>query len=264
MSEPSSAEILARYDVEVETFRPEFAPAPQKGALIMLDGEIVSPDAFVARRYEQQGWSAMCLESVPLHALFGTMMWLVIESDPQGRMVAFGSRTAFEAGKEGELVWLNLAEDFGTAAFGRRREAAIHEHFDTLFRAGDAPDRDWLLHLFDYWRGPSERLRQYLWAHRDADLDRARALIEILSPQTIIAILDYLCADYWGRYLGWPDLLLWRSDQVLFVEVKASSDKLSAEQMRWIADNHDLLKLPFRLAKLHRPSRQTKAFQTNL
>lgn len=257
MREPSSAEILERYNVKVVSFRPEFAAAPEKGAVVVLEGTVVSPDAFVASEYEKQGWSAMRLESVPLHALFGTLMWLVIEqpSDPRSRMVAFGSRTAYEAKTERELIWLNLPEDFGTPAFGRRRRAAIDEHFDSMLRP-DGADRAWLLELFDYWRDPSERLRQYLWAHRDPDVDRARRLIEILPPETILAILEYLVADYWGRYLGWPDLVLRRNDETLFIEVKSSSDKLSAEQMRWIGDNHDMLKLPFLLAKLHRPVRQ--------
>jgi hypothetical protein len=98
-----------------------------------------------------------------------------------------------------------------------------------------------LLELFDYWRDSSERLRQYLWAHRTTDLDRARRLIEVLPAETIIAILRYLVDDYWGRYVGWPDLMLWRDEAFLMVEVKSSSDKLSADQMRWIADNHEML-----------------------
>ena len=125
------------------------------------------------------------------------------------------------------------------------------EHLALLMPDG-FPERGALLDLFDYWRAPSERLRQYLWAHRDADVDRARQLIEILDADAILVILRYLIEDYWGRYLGWPDLLLWRHDQVMLVEVKSSSDRLSAEQMQWIADNHDILKLPFRVAKLHR------------
>ena len=69
-------------------------------------------------------------------------------------------------------------------------------------------------------------------------------------------MLRYLIGGYWDRYVGWPDLLLWRGEEIMLVEVKSSGDKLSADQMRWIADNHDLLKVPFRIAKLHRPSRQ--------
>ena len=107
-----------------------------------------------------------------------------------------------------------------------------------------------------------EKLRTWIANARkekQQDIEEAafRRLIEILPAESVLAILRYLVDDYWGRYLGWPDLLLHRADEFLLVEVKSSSDKLSAEQMRWIVDNHDALKLPFRMAKLHRPSRQT-------
>lgn len=257
MREPSQSEILTRCQVAVETFRPRYADAPEKGLVVVLDGVIVSPEAFVARHFEALGWSMLPLESVPLHALFGVMMWLLIEhpSDPKSRIVSFGSRTAFEAHEPGEPIWMHLPEDFGTLGYGQRRKDAIDEHF-AFFMPDGHPDRGTLLDLFDYWRGPSERLRQYLWAHREPDVDRARRLIEILQPTTIHAILRYLIDGYWDRYLGWPDLLLHRGDEFMLVEVKSSSDKLSADQMRWIVDNHDLLKLPFQIAKLHRPSRQ--------
>jgi VRR-NUC domain len=260
MHEPSSAEVLARYEVEVDPLHPEYAASPEKGAVVMLAGETVSPEAYVAHHYAGSGWSAMQLESVPFHALYAVMMWLLIEhpSDPKNRMAGFGSRTAFEARVSGEQIWMHLPEDFGTPGYGRRRKEAIDEHFAFYFTPDGHADRGHLLELFDYWRAPSERLRQYLWAHRDPDVDRARRLIEILPPDTILAILRYLVDDYWGRYLGWPDLLLSRESELLLVEVKSSSDKLSAEQMRWIADNHKTLNLPFRVAKLHRPSRQSR------
>ncbi|MFI6524686.1 VRR-NUC domain-containing protein [Streptomyces uncialis] len=38
---------------------------------------------------------------------------------------------------------------------------------------------------------------------------------------------------------------------VEFIEVKSSSDKLSEDQRDWIVNNHELLKLPFKIAKVH-------------
>lgn len=258
MREPSQADLLARYKIETQAFHPTYAEHPEKGAVVMLDGKIVSPEVFVIRQYEMQGWTAMPLESVPLHALFSVMMWLLIQHpvDERGRMAGFGSRSAFEAEVPGELIWMQLPEDFGAPGYGRRRKEAIDEHFDFFFKPDGYADRGHLLELFDYWRAPSERLRQYLWAHRAADIDRARKLIEILPPEKIVAILRYLVDEYWNRYLGWPDLLLWHGDDFLLIEVKSSSDRISADQMRWIADNHEQLKLPFSVVKLHRPSRQ--------
>lgn len=257
MREPSQTEILQRYSVEVEVFHPKYTQWPEKGSVILQDDAVISPEAYAAHRYENRGWAVMTLESAPLHALFGVMMWLLIEhpSDPENRVVGFGSRTAFESGEQGPIIEMHLPEDFGTCGYGRRRAEAIDEHLALLTPDG-IPERGVLLDLFDYWRAPSERLRQYLWAHREDDVDRARRLIEILPPETIYSILHYLITDYWGRYVGWPDLLLYRDNEFLLVEVKSSSDKLNAEQMHWIAGNHDILKLPFRIAKLHRSQRQ--------
>lgn len=253
MREPSQSEILERCAVELDAFHAQYTERPEKGAVVFWEGEVVSPEIYATRQYETQGWAAMSLESAPLHALFAVMMWLLVEdpADPKGRLVQFGSRTAFEARVSGAAIMMQLPEDFGTAGYGRRRSCAIDEHFALLIPDG-IPERGPLLDLFDYWRELSEKLRQYLWAHRDADLDRARRLIKILPAETVIQILRYLVEDYWGRYVGWPDLLLWREDEFLLVEVKSSSDKLSADQMRWIVDNHNILKLPFRLAKLHK------------
>lgn len=258
MSEPSPADILARCRVPINSFYPEYVTSPERGAVVLVESEVVSAEVFVARHYESLGWSTMGLESRPFHVLFGVMMWLLIQdgADPLNRIISFGSRTAFEAGVRGEMIWTYLPEDFGTAGYGRRRKDAIDEHFSFFFRQDGIADKGELLWLFDYWRSHSEPLRQYLWAHRDEDFERARDLIAIFPPDTILAILRYLVDDYWGRYLGWPDLLLWRDDEQLLVEVKSSSDRPSGDQLRWVMDNFEQLSLPFRIAKLHRPSRQ--------
>jgi hypothetical protein len=73
-------------------------------------------------------------------------------------------------------------------------------------------------------------------------------------------VLRYLLDDYWGRFCGWPDILFYQDDGSYFLaEVKSSGDKLSGDQKRWIADNHDRLGLPFRLVKIHRISMQTRS-----
>lgn len=248
-SEVSQAEILKQCNVDVQAIGAAYADQPTKGAVIQLGDEAVSPEAFVTRMYEAQGWTCLRLESAPFHALFGVMMWLLIQdgADERARMAGFGDRHAYEAREKTTAIWTRLPDDFGGPGYAARRQIQIAEHFD-LF----PDDLDELLWLFDYWRPHSTNLCQYLWAHRDADVERARRLIEILSPEQTASILRYLIADYWNHYLGWPDLLLQREDEVLFVEVKSSSDRLSEDQKRWIVDNHEQLKLPFRLVKLHR------------
>src|SRR5687768_16657580 len=45
--------------------------------------------------------------------------------------------------------------------------------------------------------------------HRADAVSRARQLVEILPPDTVMRILRYLIGSYWQRYTGWPDLLVY-------------------------------------------------------
>ena len=144
-------------------------------------------------------------------------------------------------------MWFDLPEDFGSLGYGDRRKDAIDEHLSSKMF-----DRDNLLWLFDYWIVHSFALRNYLWAHREKDVATARRLVEVLPPTTIVEILRYLAENYWGRYVGWPDLFVWKPGLFFLAEVKGSGDKLSEEQKRWVGDNAERLRLPFKLVKLHR------------
>lgn len=68
----------------------------------MLHGAVVLPEAFAADHYRALGWSVLKVESVPFHALFGVMMWMLIQdpSDPLNRIVSFGDRNIFDATRQ--------------------------------------------------------------------------------------------------------------------------------------------------------------------
>ncbi|MEM1451093.1 MAG: VRR-NUC domain-containing protein [Planctomycetota bacterium] len=252
-SEPSQAEILAEHEVEEVRIDATFAPKSEgKGAGIVDGDEMVSAEEFVTRHYERQGWTVLRCESRPFHVLFGIYLWLLIQdnADPLVKIQGFGAKMdhpSLALGK-GDLLWTGKPTDFGTSGYAERRAAAIDEHFDSLL----PPDRDELLWLFDYWIEGSALLRDYLWAHDPGDVDKARTIVEVLPPEVLLRILRYLVGNYWGRYLGWPDLLVYRDGRFFLAEVKASKDKLSADQKRWIADNATELQLPFKLVKIHR------------
>ncbi|MBX3713062.1 MAG: VRR-NUC domain-containing protein [Lysobacter sp.] len=251
-TEQSQAEVLKLGGVSVQAVHANYCDEPSKGAVIRLGDMAVSPERFVIHWYESRGWSAMILESAPFHALFGVMMWILIQDpgDSRVRTVGFGDRTAYEARGANFPIWTLLPDDFGSKGYADRRKQHIDAHFELM-----PHERADMLWLFDYWVPFSSDLRQYLWAHRDEDVVRARRLIEILTPAQIHSVLRYLISHYWGHYLGWPDLLLHRSDEILLAEVKSSNDRLSGDQKRWIVDNKVHLGFPFSLVKLHR-SRQ--------
>jgi hypothetical protein len=213
---------------------------------------LLTPEEFVAEEFQRQGYEVLFTESVPFHALFGVMMWLLIQDldDPRVQIVMFGDRIAFEEGWKGDLVYAALPDDFGSPGYPVRRENAIREHLASV-----ATTKEELLCTFDYWVEPSASFRQYLWAHRPSDVETARTILTVLPGGCIVQILEYLVGDYWGRYCGRPDLLIHRDQDFCFIEVKSSKDKLSEDQKHWIQGNAEHLGLPFKVVKVHRKAR---------
>jgi len=252
-TETSQAALLAEYDVDEVRLDATFVPKTEGKGAGILDGiEIVTPEEFAGRHYQRTSWSVMSCESRPFHVMFGIYLWLLIQdhADPLGQMGGFAAKTNHPSLSlvEGGMLWMLKPTDFGTTGYAQRRAEAIDKHFKDLL----PPDRKELLWLFGYWLDRSALLRDYLWAQDPSDVAKARTIVEVLPPEAVLRILRYLVGNYWGRYIGWPDLLVYKADAFLFAEVKASKDKLSAEQKRWIVDNSTELHLPFQLVKIHR------------
>jgi len=247
--EKSQKQVLKENSVEIVKLEGKYVKRAERGVGILDGTEVCSPEEFAAHYYEKQGYNILFTESIPFHVIFGVFMWLLIQDpkDPVGRLVGFGDRKAFEEGCKGEQIWTHLPEDFGTPGYAARRAAAIEDHFALI-----VSNEDDLLWLFDYWIEPSEGLRQYLWAHRAEDVVKARQVVSLLSVDDILRILKYLVTDYWRRYVGWPDLIVYNQDSFLFAEVKSSRDRLREDQKNWIYGNSSELHLPFKLIKIHR------------
>lgn len=249
--EESQIDVLTKNHVDILRLDGTYIKQGEKKATI-LDGEhTYTAEEYAAHHFERHGYKVLFTESVPFHALFGVLMWLLIQdiTDPNVRVVRFGSRTAFDQGIRNDIntmIWSSLPEDFGTPGYYERRSTAIKAHLQWL-----SVDKSELFWLFDYWIDPSSDLRQYLWAHRLHDVARAREIISILPVATVLDILSYLIKSYWDRYLGWPDLLVYSPKEYFFVEVKSSKDQLSEVQKHWIYGNTAELHLPFKLIKIH-------------
>ena len=253
--EESQSAVIKRHKVEVVKLEGAYVTTSERKVGILENGEVYSAEKFATLYYTRQGYEVLLAESIPFHVLFGVFMWLLIQapSDPRGRVVGFGERTAFDEGGRGKQVWTRLPEDFGSPGYAQRQALAIEEHFLML-----PHDREELLWLFDYWTEPSEGLRQYLWAHRPEDVERARKIASVLPACVIHRILRYLVGDYWRRYTGWPDLLAHKPGEYFFAEVKSSRDKLREDQKNWIRANANELHLPFKLVKIHKQSSQSR------
>lgn len=246
--EESQDDVVRRCKVEVLALQGIHVHQGDSLAILDPDGPC-GPEEFATRHFRRLGYEVLVTESRPFHVLFGVFMWVLIQdaTDPLARLIGFGDRNAFETREKGKQIITVLPTDFGSAQYARRRSATIETHFQVI-----GQEREDLLWLFDYWINHSEPLRQYLWAQRDADVILARRLLEILPPERVTRIVRFLLEDYWGRYLGWPDLLCYRQGEFFFAEVKSSKDKLSQQQKQWIGLNASHLRLPFRLVKIHR------------
>jgi VRR-NUC domain len=218
-------------------------------AIIMDGAEPCNVEEFACRHFRSLGYNAVIVENSPIHVLFGVYMSPVIQdaADPRSQIVGFGDRHLFDAGMPGKIVWIRLPDDFGKPGYGVRRAEAIKNHLSAVI----CEPRE-LQRLFDQWLGPSEDLRQYLWAHRNEQIQAARQLINILPAVALIEMLRYLIEDYWGRRAGWPDLLVYRDNEFFLAEVKSADDKLGKSQERWIRDNCERLHFPFKLVEVLR------------
>ena len=247
--EESQSEILSKYKIEVFNISGCYVKQRNGKVKLLYNKKVISVEEFASEYFKLQQYSVLFTESIPFHVIFGIFMWLLIQDseDPRGRPAGFGNRNAFDKGVIGQMIWTMLPEDFGTIGYAKRRENAIDKHF-----AGFPKSKEEFLWLFDYWIEPSTDFRQYLWAHRQEDIVKARKIVEILPIDIITKILKFLVGDYWGRYCGWPDLLAFKKSKFLFIEVKSSRDKLREDQKKWIKSNTEILKLPFKLLKINK------------
>lgn len=247
--EASDAEILKNYNVEVLEIYVKFSDRQAGRRAQVLDGtEWVGVEPYVQRYYERQGYEVLTLESRPIHVLFGAFMWQLIQdaADDATRLVGFGVGTPGQiSGKD--MNYMLMPHDFGSPGYARRRKQTIDEHLASI-----PTDTGGLERRFDEWLQPSLQLRQYLGANVDEDIRSARRLLGVFSPEVVVRVLRYLVTDYWRRYLGWPDLLVFRAGQYALVEVKARNDDLTDDQKTWIQGNVQELSMPFRIAKLRK------------
>jgi hypothetical protein len=249
MTEESEAEFLKNNPVNILTLKAKIEPGDTKGMKSKINeaGKLYSPEEYAAKYLRSQGYGVILSESVPFHVLFATYMFLLIEdpADEQNQFVGFGDRIAFDKKVKGEIIHTFLPRDFGTKIYSKRRRKEINKHLKFIGKT-----KEEVISIFDYWLGTSENFRQYLWAYKEEDVQKARDILNILSLKEFKSILKYLIENYWGRYLGWPDLFMWKEDKIEFAEVKARSDKLSPDQKRWIIDNSSILGFPFRIIKI--------------
>lgn len=245
-SEKTQKEVTDSTNTEVILVNAEHVNTGDKKVGIRNGEEVCTVEEFAADYFNKQGFNVLEVESVPFHVLFGVFMYLVIEDadDNKGRIVQFGSRNDFDSKTDQEgMITTILPDDFGSSSYYERQKDLIKLHLDEL------DDIDW---LFDYWLEYSSKLRQYLWAHREKDILKARQVMSILGLDNLRKILNYMVMNYWKNFCGWPDLLVYNDSDFFFTEVKSRNDKLSEDQKNWLLGNHQNMGFRVKIFKVGR------------
>jgi hypothetical protein len=245
-SERTQKEVIDFTNTEVILINAEHVNTGDKKVGIRNGKGTCTVEEFAADYFNKQGFNVLEVESVPFHVLFGVFMYLVIEDadDNKGRVVQFGSRKDFDsnANQEGMITTI-LPDDFGSSSYYERQKDLITWHLDEL------DNIDW---LFDYWLEHSSKLRQYLWAHREKDILKARQVMSIIGLVNLRKVLSYLANNYWKNFCGWPDLLIYNDSGFFFTEVKSSNDKLNEDQKNWLLGNHQHMGFSVKIFKVGR------------
>ncbi len=241
----SQQEIIEKYNIDMIEFEANYIKSEEKKVIIEYKNEKYNVEEFIRRKYEEKGFKTLILESIPFHVLFATIFNNIIQNidDEKVRRTSFGDREY-----RGIMISALLPSDFGTSGYYKRKREII-DNFLKKFTSKELLIEEFTQNL----NNPiSENLRQYLWAIDIEKIEIARKLLDIIDHNIMKNILLYLIKDYWKNYCGWPDLICYTDEKVLFVEVKSSTDKLSEDQKNWIEGNYKELSIDFEIAKVIR------------
>jgi hypothetical protein len=120
-----SKRCFEKYDVEVLSLEGTYLRTEARRAVIRDGDETCSVEEYACRHFRRRGYSAVHVENDPIFALFGVLMWPLIQdaSDPRRRVVGVFDRRAVDAGMK--IVWTHRPSDFGKPEYGVRRAKAI-------------------------------------------------------------------------------------------------------------------------------------------
>lgn len=202
------------------------------GQWINQAGKPCSVEEVVADWYRDRGFSVRRCEGALISVLVGTFCAsIILEPITPGG---------------GFKLPANVADDFGSREFSKRKSEDLQRMISTLERA------DGLEKLFEELLWPNANLWSYLWSGHNNDemADLGRTAIRTMPQPMIIKCIKWGFEHFWGRRSGWPDLFVSNEESFLFVEVKGPNDALSLKQMDWFRWAIKDAKMPCEIARL--------------
>lgn len=199
------------------------------GKWVSQKGTLVSAEEIAIEWYENAGFSAKRCERKLISVLVGTFCFPVIQDpkDSRVRTCMRGSTKGWSPRNRGAaLIQFLLPEDFGSEEYFERRSEAFTNLLERLRKTD-------IKKLFEELLAPSESLRDYLWVNDDKAVELGRIALSVIPQSLVLKCIDWAIRGFWQRYSGWADLLIFKTGEFKFVEVKSPNDELSLDQMNW-------------------------------
>lgn len=164
--------------------------------------------------FEQQGWQGGHHENTIPQTLFGIIFWDIVFEDIEGAFVH-----PFQRGPR----------DLNSHEFYHRRETLIQQRLDEIQHAPDTviqriehviAEKSGRANPFIYWPGVDKNELIDWWLR--------------LKGRQWATIFERIARDVHNNRAGFPDLWLYRDQQVMLVEVKGPGDTLRPNQIRWL------------------------------
>ncbi len=171
----------------------------------------------------QEGWHVFYSENSLLTGLFGLAFWQVIFSPVENAFIN---------------AYQYKPLDLYHPDFTERRARAIEEvlakiaigNYQRLW--DNFHQKQGIANAFVHWTLINE--------------DLIRLALKTIPPQTLHALFEVLLSDLKLYRNGMPDLIAFKDDEFIWIEVKGPGDKLQDNQWRWI-HQFQRLNVPFKL-----------------
>jgi len=242
VNEPTETDFLSEVKVPERYLTAKYVQVQENGKnigkWINQMGKPCSIEEVVADWYRDRGFSVKRCEGALISVLVGTFCASII-LEP----ITPGGRFKLPA---------NVADDFGSEKFSRRKSEDFEKLISTLDRT------DGLEKSFEELLWPSANLWGYLWSGHDSVemADLGRMAIKTMPQSLIIECIKWGFQHFWARRAGWPDLFVSKDKDFLFVEVKSTlarhHDKLSLDQMNWFRWAVEEVNMPCEIVRLQK------------
>lgn len=166
----------------------------------------------VALYFQSQGWEAVHVENHVWRSLFGLVFWDIL-FDP--RYVAF------------HHPFQRRPSDLHLPDFYLKRAVEIQARLDSLVDPAEV-----MHELFGLFQAHFGKVNPFVaWVEEMWGL--CRVILERVPIETWKQVLAKIAENPTENSRGFPDLMIWRADEVEWVEVKSPTDHLSNQQLFW-------------------------------